>query len=206
MNISAIRPYNYSNNISRLQNKQNVQNASSKVSFGELTTDGYRSQRPFMSGYMFDLMMYNPLNNPFNIENRTKNGQFSRFLLNPTDEKYEKLVIIMKPGSKVTKKSGGSFELYTKRNENGKSAQEDQFLNSVRTNKREIVLSHKDELGAASRLFNPLNPKKDTKENGRVNKDKGGNVTFDRTTRSLLKSFADSYNLEFKNVVAYMTK
>ncbi len=200
MNISAIRPYNNVNNISKLKN------TSSKVSFGDLTSSGSGEQRPWLQGYMFDLIMYRPSSNPFNIENRTRKGQYSRFLLNPRDERYEKLVIIMKPGSKVETKSGAWFYLTTQRNENGKSAQDENFLNSARNKKREIVLSHKDELSAVSRLFNPLNPQKETKENGRARKDKNGNVTFDRETRSLLQSFAESYNMDFKNVVAYIAK
>ncbi|MBQ2983440.1 MAG: hypothetical protein IJD57_01410 [Candidatus Gastranaerophilales bacterium] len=200
MNISAIRPYNNVNNISKLKN------TSSKVSFGDLTSCGSGEQRPWLQGYMFDLVMYRPSSNPFKIENRTRKGQYSRFLLNPIDERYEKLVIIMKPGSRVETKSGPWFYLATQRNENGKSAQDENFLNAARNKKREIVLSHKDELGAVSRFFNPLNPQKETKENGRVHKDKNGNVTFDRKTRRLLQSFAESYNMDLKNVVAYTTK
>lgn len=202
MKIAKINILNGVNSVSK------AQNTTTKISFGEYTTDGGSSERPWLKGHMYDLVMYRPHKNIFNIENRSKKGQYSRFLLNPKEEKYNKLVIMMKPTSKVETKSGLWFYIATQRSEDAyKSKVKDgKIENLTKLGEEEKFISKEGELAAASKLFSPLNPKKEIKDNPRVHEDKNGNITYDRQTRRLLQKFAEENNLEIKNTVAYMAE
>ncbi len=202
MKIAKINALNGVNNISK------AQKPTSKISFGEYTTDGWDGMRPWLEGHMFDLVMYRPHSNPFNIENRSKKGQYSRFLLNPKDEKYKKLVIIMKPTSRVETTSGPWFYITTQRSEDAYKSRikNGKIENLTKFGEEEKFISTEGELSVASRLFNPLNPKKEIKDNPKVHQDKNGNITFDRQSRRLFQRFAEENNLEIKNAIAYMTE
>ncbi len=196
------------NTLNNIQGAPKAQRLPNRISFGEYTTDGSPTEKTWVKGYMHDLVMYRPYKNIFNIENRSKKGQYSRFLLNPKDEKYKKLVIMMKPTSRVETKSGLWFYIATQRNKDAyKSKIKDGKIESLtKLDKAEKFISTEGELSVASKLFSNLNPKKEIKDNPRVHEDKNGNITFDRQSRRLLRQFAEENNMDFKNVIVYMTE
>ena len=161
MKIGKINTYNYANNISKTQMTK------PQISFGEYTSDGFGDMRPWLKGHMYDLVMYRPHSNPFNIQNRSKKGQYSRFLLNPKDENFSKLAIIVKPGSKIETKSGPWFFIQTQRSDEAYKykVKDGKIENLTQQDKQEKFVSSKGELEIATKLFNPMNPKKGTKEN-----------------------------------------
>ncbi len=196
------------NAISNTNYTLKAKNAMSKVSFGEETSDGWYGPKPFLDGHLFNLLVYNPHRIPFAVENRSKRGQYSRFLLNPKDEEYSKLVIVMKPLSKIQSNGKSWYEITTTRNEDAYKykIKNGKIENLTELGKEEKFISTVGELSAASKLFSSLNPSKEIKNNPKVHEDKNGNITYDRQTRRLLKRFAEENNIEMHNVIAYMTE
>lgn len=196
------------NALSNTQCTPKAQTKATKISFGEYTSDGWDGMRPWLKGHMFDLVMYRPHSNPFEIHNRSKKGQYSRFLLNPKDEKYKKLVIIVKPSSYIETNSGPWFYITTQRSEDAykSKVKNGKIENLTKYGEEEKFISTKGELDAASKLFNSLNPKKEIKDNPKIHQDKNGNITYDRQSRRLLRQFAEENNMDLRNVIAYMTE
>jgi hypothetical protein len=183
LSVNSVHTPNLINNI------KNINTTSLRVSFGDKegsidTISGDKYQLNISSGYQILL----------NIENRSKENEYTRFLLLPKDEKYSQLVIIAAPRTDLKGLNNETFSIRLKPKKQD-------------TNYKDYTLSPHEELEAAKKTFSHNNPPKqtikDAKKRINIIKDESKNIFFERETEKLFNQFCAEYNLNFSNAVVY---